>query len=75
MTSQTLFIDSFGNALDTIQFLRQKTQGKDIPVHVTKAYRGIGGIIPLILNLGTLHWAKAKQSLYRSGQALKFPGG
>jgi hypothetical protein len=38
MTSQTLFIDSFSNALDTAQFIRQKTQGKDFPINVTKAY-------------------------------------
>jgi len=51
------------------------TQGTDFPVHVTKAYRRTRGIAPLILNLGTFRWAKGKQSLYRSGQALKFPGG
>ena len=58
MTSQTLFIDPYSNALDTAQFLRQKTRGKDFPVHVAKAYRGNGGIAPLILNLGILHWQK-----------------
>ena len=73
MTSRILFTDSFSNALDTAQFLRQKTQGTDFLVHVTKAYMGTRGIVPLILTLGILHWAKAKQSLFRSGQALKFP--
>ena len=60
MTGHTHFIDSYSSAFDTAQFLRQKTQGKDFHVHVTKAYRGIGVIAPLILNLDTLHWAKAK---------------
>jgi len=67
MTSQAHFIDSYNNAFDTAQFFRQKTQGTDFPVHVTKASSGTGGIVPLILNLGTLQWAKGKRSLYRPG--------